>query len=84
MHDSTGCDFNSGHGSAGLILSLSGCRRYIGGRRKNGRKRAKGTRAPLALPEGPNMNCSLGFVSDALAGRQHIRILAIVDDSARE
>ncbi len=35
-------------------------------RRRRGRKRATGTRAPLALPEGPNQRWSLDFVSDAL------------------
>jgi hypothetical protein len=35
-------------------------------RRRGGRKRALGTRAPIALPEGPNQRCSLDFVSDTL------------------
>ena len=32
-------------------------------RRRRGRKRALGTRAPIALPEGPNQRWSLDFVS---------------------
>jgi len=33
--------------------------------RRGGRKRALGTRAPMALPQGPNQRWSLDFVSDA-------------------
>lgn len=36
-------------------------------RRRRGRKRALGTRAPAALPQGPNQRWSLDFVSDALS-----------------
>jgi len=53
-------------------------------RRRSGRKRALGTRAPLALPQGPNQRWSLDFLSDALAGGRRFRILAIVDDFTRE
>jgi putative transposase len=53
-------------------------------RRRRGRKRATGTRAPLALPDGPNQRWSLDFVSDALAWGRRFRILAIVDDFTRE
>ncbi len=35
-------------------------------RRRGGRKRALGTRAPLSLPQGPNQRWSLDFVSDTL------------------
>src|SRR3546814_5678232 len=34
-------------------------------RRRRGRKRATGTRALLALPQGPNQRWSLAFVADA-------------------
>jgi putative transposase len=52
-------------------------------RRRGGRQRALGTRAPLAIPQGPNQRWSLDFVSDAFAeGRR--RILAVVDDFTRE
>ena len=53
-------------------------------RRRRGRKRATGTRAPLALPQGPNQRWSLDFVSDALSWGRRIRILCIVDDFTRE
>ena len=35
-------------------------------RRRGGRKRAMGTRAPMVLPEGLNQRWSLDFLSDAL------------------
>src|SRR5437867_9462892 len=53
-------------------------------RRRSGRKRAVGTRAPMALPQGPNQRWSLAFLSDAFADGQRFRILAIVDDFTRE
>jgi putative transposase len=36
-------------------------------RKRGGRKRSLGTRAPMALPQGLNQRWSLDFVSDALA-----------------
>lgn len=36
-------------------------------RRRRGRKRATGTRAPMALPDGPNRRWSLAFVADSPA-----------------
>ena len=53
-------------------------------RRRSGRKRAVGTRAPMALPQGPNQRWSLDFLSDAFADGRRFRILAIVDDFTRE
>ena len=53
-------------------------------RRRGGRKRALGTRAPMALPQGPNQRWSLDFVSDAFADGRRFRILPIVDDFTRE
>ncbi|MFT3976579.1 MAG: IS3 family transposase [Sphingomonas bacterium] len=53
-------------------------------RRRRGRKRAMGTRAPMALPQGPNQRWSLDFVSDTLICSRRIRILAVVDDFTRE
>src|SRR5258708_14530404 len=53
-------------------------------RRRSGRKRAVGTRAPMALPQGPNQRWSLDFLSDAFANGRRFRILAIVDDFTRE
>ncbi|WP_354249192.1 IS3 family transposase [Bradyrhizobium sp. LA2.1] len=53
-------------------------------RRRGGRKRALGTRAPMALPQGPNQRWSLDFVSDTLTDSRRFRILAVVDDFTRE
>ena len=53
-------------------------------RRRGGRKRALGTRAPLALPQGPNQRWSLDFLHDQLSDGRRFRILAIVDDFTRE
>ena len=53
-------------------------------RRRGGRKRALGTRAPMSLPQGPNRRWSLDFVSDALIDSRRFRVLAVVDDFTRE
>lgn len=53
-------------------------------RRRGGRKRALGTRAPMAIPQGPNQRWSLDFVSDAFVDGTRFRILAVVDDFTRE
>lgn len=53
-------------------------------RRRGGRKRALGTRAPMAIPQGPNQRWSLDFVADALSWGRRFRILCIVDDFTRE
>jgi putative transposase len=56
----------------------------LGVRKRGGRKRALGSRAPMALPQGPNQRWSLDFVSDALACGRRFRVLAVVDDFTRE
>jgi putative transposase len=53
-------------------------------RRRRGRKRALGTRAPMTLPNAVNQRWSLDFVSDALSDGRRFRILCIVDDFSRE
>ena len=53
-------------------------------RRRRGRKRALGTRAPMTLPNAINQRWSLDFVSDALSDGRRFRILCIVDDFSRE
>ena len=53
-------------------------------RRRGGRKRALGTRAPMAVPQGRNQRWSLDFVSDAFACGRRFRIFAVVDDFTRE
>jgi putative transposase len=53
-------------------------------RRRRGRKRALGTRAPMTLPNAINQRWSLDFVSDTLSDGRRFRILCIVDDFSRE
>ena len=67
-------------------------------RKRGGRKRAVGTRAPIiarqaiaqqsaergAIPQGPNQRWSLDFMSDALADGRRLRILNVIDDFSRE
>ena len=53
-------------------------------RRRGGRKRAVGTRAPMTIPQGPNQRWSVDFLSDALADGRRFRIFAVVDDFTRE
>ena len=53
-------------------------------RRRGGRKRALGTRAPMTLPQGPDQRWSLDFVSDTLTDGRRFRILVVVDDFTRE
>jgi putative transposase len=53
-------------------------------RRRGGRKRALGTRAPMTLPQGPDQRWSLDFVSDVLADGRRFRVLVVVDDFTRE
>jgi len=53
-------------------------------RRRGGRKRALGTRRPIAVPDGPNQRWSLDFVSDTLTDGRRFRVLCVVDDFTRE
>jgi putative transposase len=53
-------------------------------RRRGGRKRALGTRAPITMPQAPNQRWSLDFVSDAFVCGRRFRILAVIDDFSRE
>ena len=53
-------------------------------RKRGGRKRALGMRAPIALPTGPNQRWSLDFVSDSFTDGRRFRVLAVVDDFTRE
>lgn len=47
-------------------------------------KRAIGTKAPTAVPQGPNQRWSLDFVSDALPDSCRFCILCVIDDFSRE
>lgn len=53
-------------------------------RKRGGRKRALGTRAPMAIPQGRNLRWSLDFVADTLVSGRRFRILTLVDDFTRE
>jgi putative transposase len=73
----------------GLIMNHKKLRRLyreerLQVRRRSGRKRAVGTRAPMTIPQGPNQRWSLDFLSDAFTDGRRFRILAVVDDFTRE
>ena len=53
-------------------------------RRRGGRKRAIGSRAPMAVPQGPNQRWSVDILHDVLVGGRRFRIFAAVDDFTRE
>jgi putative transposase len=53
-------------------------------RRRGGRKRALGTRAPMAIPQAANQRWSMDFVSDQLSDGRRFRIMTLVDDFTRE
>jgi putative transposase len=53
-------------------------------RKRGGRKRALGTKAPMAIPQGANQRWSLDFVSDALSDYRKFRVLCVIDDFSRE
>lgn len=52
-------------------------------RRRGGRKRVIGTRAPMTVPPAPNDRWSLDFVSDQLTCDCRFRNLTVVDDCTR-
>ena len=73
----------------GTVMNLKKARRLYGEerlqvRQRRGRKRATGTRAPMAIPQGPNQRWSLDFVSDVFAQGRRFRVLAVVDDFTAE
>ena len=47
-------------------------------RRRGGRKRALGTRAPMLVPQWPSDRWSLDFVSDQFIDGRRLRVLAVV------
>jgi len=53
-------------------------------RKRGGRKRTVGTRAPMTIPQGPNQRWSSDFVSDSLLCGRRFRILNVIDDFSRE
>ena len=73
----------------GIIMNVKKLRRLyreekLTVRKRGGRKRALGTRRPLALPSRSNERWSLDFVSDAFTDGRRFRVLAVVDDFTRE
>ena len=53
-------------------------------RRRGGRKRALGTRAPMLVPQLPNDRWSVDFVADQFIDGRRLRIFVVVDDCTRE
>ena len=53
-------------------------------RRRKGRKRAVGTRAPLLAASLPNARWSLDFVHDQFSNGRRFRVLNVIDDVAKE
>jgi putative transposase len=53
-------------------------------RKRGGRKRALGTRAPMLVPLMPNQRWSLDFVSDQFTDCRRFRVLTLIDDCTRE
>jgi putative transposase len=53
-------------------------------RKRGGRERALGTRAPMAIPQETNRRWSLDLVSDALNDGRRFRVLCVIDDFSRE
>ena len=53
-------------------------------RKRGGRKRALGTRAPVTIPQGSNQRWSVDFASDALVDGRRFRVLCVIDDFIRE
>jgi putative transposase len=53
-------------------------------KKRGGRKRALGLRAPMQAPDRPNACWSLDFVHDQMTDGRRFRILAVVDECTRE
>ena len=73
----------------GIVMNLKKLRRLyqeekLTVRKRGGRKRAIGTRAPMLIPMTANDRWSLDFVSDQLTDGRRFRVLTIVDDCTRE
>jgi putative transposase len=56
----------------------------LGVRRRKGRKRAVGVRAPIVVEARPNARWSLDFVHDQMANGRRFRVLNIKDDITHE
>ena len=53
-------------------------------RKRKGRKRAAGSRAPILIEAHPNARWSVNFVHDQLSGGRRFRILNVIDDVTKE
>ena len=53
-------------------------------RKRGGRKRALGTRAPITIPQGANQRWSVDFASDALVDSRRFRVFCVIDDFTRD
>lgn len=96
MRDLAGERRRFGYRRIGLMLEREGfrmnhkkLRRLYGEeglqvKRRRGRKRGHGTRAPMPLPNGANQRWSLDFLSDVFGAGRRFRILAVIDDFSRE
>jgi putative transposase len=96
MHEIAGTRRRFGYRRVGILLEREGFtmnekklyRLYreegLSVRRRRGRKRARGTRAPMPIPNSPNVRWSLDFVSDTFGASRKFRILAVNDDCTRE
>ena len=96
MHEIAGIRRRFGYRRVGILLEREGFtmnekklyRLYreegLSVRRRRGRKRARGTRAPMPIPNCPNVRWSLDFVSDTFGASRKFRILAVNDDCTRE
>ena len=56
----------------------------LGVRRRKGRKRAIGVRAPILVEARPNARWSLDFVHDQMANGRRFRVLNVTDDTTHE
>jgi putative transposase len=53
-------------------------------RKRKGRKRAAGSRAPILVEARPNARWSVDFVHDQLSGGRRFRLLNVIDDVTKE
>ena len=96
LRDLAGARRRFGYRRLGILLAREGvtmnhkklyrlyCAEGLTVRRRRGRKRATGMRAPIAIPQEPNQRWSLDFAADVLSWGRRFRVLAIVDDFTRE
>ena len=53
-------------------------------RKRGGRKRAPGTRAPMTIPQGAVQRWSVDFASDTLSDSRRFRVFCVIDDFTRD